>query len=116
MKEVHMKLGVKCKIESETFIGDSELNTVVDGKEYSLTPDSNGLLSEIVIKIKSPDIDKLIANISPLAYPSPAKHALNIQLSQEDIDDVTMLLQDIESALSFSANLKKISWEEPTYI
>lgn len=115
-EEVYMKLGVKCKVESETLIGNSELNTVIDDIEYSLIPDTNGLLSEIIIRVKNSDIDKLIANISPSEYPSPAKHTLNIQLSQKDIDDIRVLFQDIESALSFSANLRKIYWEEPTYI
>ncbi len=111
-----MKLGIKCKIEANTFIGHSVLNTEIDGKEYSLIPNDSGLLSEIIIKTKSPDIDKQIAKISPVAYPSPAKHALTIQLSEKDIDEVRKLLQDIESSLSFSANLKKIYWEEPEYM
>jgi hypothetical protein len=111
-----MKLGIKCKIDSETFIGNLEMNVVFDGKEYSLVSNSSGLLSEIIIKIKGPNVDKQIPKISPLAYPSPAQYELNLPLSKEDVDDVTSLLQDIESALSFSANLKKIYWEEPTYV
>jgi hypothetical protein len=86
MGETSMKLGITCKVESETFIGKAALNTTIDGVEYTLVPNTKGLLSEISLKIKSPDIDKQIAKVSPLPYPSPVQHAMTIQISESIVN------------------------------
>lgn len=107
-----MKLEFKCKVRSKTYIGNSVLETSINGKDFTLVPDEKGLLKEIVITTPIPDSKKIISKITPSKSP-PAKHEINISIDEEIVDVINNLLQYLESTLSFSANLEKISWEEP---
>jgi len=107
-----MKLEFKCKVQSKTYIGNSILETSIIGKEFVLIPDEKGLLKEIVIRAQVPNSKKIISKITPSKSPG-VKHEVNIELDEGVVDEIKNLLQYLESTLSFSANLEKISWEEP---
>lgn len=107
-----MKLELKCKIKSKTYIGISILETSLNGKDFSLIPDEKGLLKEIIVRSPIPSSKKIISKITPSESPL-AKHEINITLDEDIVNEVKNLLQYLESTLSFSANLEKISWEEP---
>lgn len=110
--DFNMKLEFKCKVESKTYIGNSELNTTIACKDFILIPDKKGLLKEIIIRVKFNRPNSVISKISPSSTPG-VKHDLKIKIDEEVKDEVIELLQYLESELSFSANLKKIYWEEP---
>lgn len=107
-----MKLEFKCKVKSKTYIGNSILETSISGKDFTLIPDEKGLLKEIVIITQVPSSKRVVSKIVPSNSPE-AKHEINIDLGEGVVDEVENLLQYLESTLSFSANLEKISWEEP---
>lgn len=107
-----MKLEFKCKVESKTYIGNSTLETTIEDKEFTLIPDEKGLLKEIIIKVKLKKPNSVISKISPSSTPG-VKHDLKVKIDEEEKDEIIELLQYLEADLSFSANLKKIYWEEP---
>lgn len=107
-----MKLEFKSKVKSKTYIGNSIIETSILGKDFTLIPDEKGLLKEIVIITQVPNSKRVVSKIGPSKSPE-AKHEINIDLGEGVVDEVENLLQYLESTLSFSANLEKISWEEP---
>lgn len=107
-----MKLEFKCKVESKTYIGNSELKTTLEDKDFTLIPDEKGLLKEIIVSTKIKKSDSVVSKISPSTIPG-VKHDLRIQIDDKVDNEITELLQYLEADLSFSANLKKIYWEDP---
>jgi hypothetical protein len=104
-----MKYSLECKVDSRISIG-SVIDIVEGTKEYTFTPDKEGILAclKIIKKVDNPEkfyskIDKGDGN---------AKFNITVESDESVFADLKSDFQYIESYLAFIGDLKKIHWEE----
>lgn len=95
-----MKVNLECNVESKTHIGEA-VKIFHNNKEYLFSTDEKGFFSHIKITASVPNPEKFYDDI---------KENNTYIASREFTDLLFKDLQELESILGFTHNLKKINW------
>src|SRR5437588_6199814 len=100
-----MKIGMKCRVDSNTEIGKEPTQVTVEGMDFNLIPSEHGLLSELTVVIGIDNEKGFTSHISP-------SRELTVDYDRQVYEKLIDMIQYIDALLSFHFGVKKIYWEE----
>jgi hypothetical protein len=107
---ISVKFSLECDVDSNILLR-KEIKAVDGTKEFILIPNQQGILSKIKLIAKVPNPQQFFSKIEP----GTGEAKLNITINRDSklYEEIISDIQELESILSFSADLKRIFWEMP---
>ncbi len=103
-----MKLSIECECETK-LKSPTDLSFTIGDSEYFFIIGENGFVSKMKIIAKVPNPEKFYSVIDTSVKPI----SFTINSDKEFYEKILDEFKHLESSMSFSYHIKKISWEEP---
>jgi hypothetical protein len=105
-----MKFGIKCKVDSTTEIGKEPVQVTLDGRDFTLVPSEEGLLSELEVIVGIENDEAFISQVAPSKESDKAPWAVTVDFDRQIFDSLIEMAQYLEGVLSLLYGVKKSNY------